>query len=151
MIKGNALNLIFFLKTNTVTPIETIFYKHNEEHFLFLFQMDDFSTMQGVVLVSQRLVLLLLEESFLCLPLRQAEWGFPLNLLSRSRQTLLVKREYQCSAEKHRLYPVDHFPIRIQHRPDQQTPDARLCPSLLVHLRLKVLCPSFHVFLAGWG
>ena len=37
--------------------------------------MDDFSAMQGVVLVSQRLVLLL-EESSLWLPLCQAEWGF---------------------------------------------------------------------------
>ena len=47
--------------------------------------------------------------------------------------------------------PVDHFPSRIEHRPDQQTPDTRLCPKFLVHLRLKVLRPSFRVFLAVWG
>ena len=52
---------------------------------------------------------------------------------------------------KQRLHPTDHFPSRIKHRPDQQIPDTRVCLSLLVHLRLKVLCPSFHVFLAGWG
>ena len=113
--------------------------------------MDDFSEMQRVVLVSQRLVLLMLEESSPCLPLRRAEWGFLLNLSSPSRQTLSMKREYQCPVQKQRRHPADHFPSRIQHRPDQPTPDIRLCPSLLVHLHLKVLRSSFDVFLAGWG
>ena len=108
--------------------------------------------MQGVVLVSQRLVLLLLEESSLYLPLRRAQWGSLLNISSPSRQTLSVRKECHCPVKKQPLHPVDHFPIRIQHRPDQQTSDTRLCPSLLVHLRLKVLRPSFHVFLlVGWG
>ena len=67
-----------------VILIETTFYKHNQEHFFFLLQMDDFSA----TLVSHRL--LLLEESSPCLPLRRAEWGFLLNL--PSRQTLFVKK-----------------------------------------------------------
>ena len=79
-----------------VIPFETNFNEHNQEYFIFLFQMDDFSVMQGVVVVSQRLVLFLLEESSLCLPLRQADWGLLPNLPSPSRQTLLVKKEYQC-------------------------------------------------------
>ena len=104
--------------------------------------MHDFSAMWGVVLVSQRLVLL--EESSRCLPLRRAEWDFLLNLpASPSPPTLLVKREYQCPVKKQRLHPADHFPSRLQHRPDQQTPDTRLYPSLLGHLHLKVLRPSF--------
>ena len=37
-----------YQNSNTVIPIETNFYKHNQEHFLFLFQMDDFSAMQQV-------------------------------------------------------------------------------------------------------
>ena len=42
--------------------------------------MDKISTMQGDLLVSQRLVLLLLlEESSPCLPLPRAEWDFLLN------------------------------------------------------------------------
>ena len=61
-------------------PIETKFYKHIEGHFLHLFRIDDFWAMHGVELVSQRLVLLLLEESSPCLPLRRAEWGSLLNL-----------------------------------------------------------------------
>ena len=83
---------------NTVIPIETNFSKQNQEHFLFSFQMDDFSAMQWFVLVSQRLVLLLEEEdSSPCVPLRRAEWCVPLNFLpTPSRQTMLVKREYQC-------------------------------------------------------
>ena len=80
------------LKTNTATAFKKNFYKHIQLRFLFLFQLDVFSAMQGVVLVSQRLMLL--EESF---PLRRAEWGFLLNLLPYpSRQPLSVKREYQC-------------------------------------------------------
>ena len=107
--------------------------------------MDDFPAMQVVVLVSQRLVLL--KESSRCLPLRRAEWGFLLNLPSPSRQTLLLKKEYQCSVYEQRLHPADDLLSKIQHLPDQ-TPDTRLCPHL-VHLHLKVLRPSFHVFLAG--
>ena len=38
--------------------------------------MNDFSTRQGIVLVSQRLLLLLEEESSLCLPLRRLRIGF---------------------------------------------------------------------------
>ena len=89
------VNYTLYQNTNTVIPIETNFYKQNQEHFLFLFQMDDFSTMQVVVLVSQRLLLLEQEESSPCLPLRRAEWGFLLNFPSLSRQTMLVKKEYQ--------------------------------------------------------
>ena len=84
-----------YKNTNTVIPTETNFYKHIQEHFLFLFQVDDFSAMEGVELVSQRQVLLE-EESSPCLPLRRAEWGFLLNLTSPSRQTLLARREYHC-------------------------------------------------------
>ena len=73
------VNYTLYSNTNRVIPIETTFYKHNQENFWYLFQMEDFSTMQGVVLVSQGLVLLE-EEIFLCLPLRRAEWGFLLNL-----------------------------------------------------------------------
>ena len=86
-----------YQNTNTVIPTETNFYKHIQEHFLFLFQVDDFSAMEGVELVSQRQVLLE-EESSPCLPLRRAEWGFLLNLTSPSRQTLLARREYHCPA-----------------------------------------------------
>ena len=138
-----------YQNTNTVVPIETNFFEHNQEHFLFFFRKDDFSAMQRVVLVSQRLVLLL-EESSPCLPLRRAEWGFLLNLPSTGRQTLLVKREYQCPVSKQRLHPVGHFPSRIQHRPDQQqTPDTRLCPILCTYA-WNYFVPFF-VFLAGWG
>ena len=59
-----------------VTFIETNFHKHNQEDFLFWFQMDDFSTMQGVVLVSRTLELLEEEKSSLCLSHRPAESGF---------------------------------------------------------------------------
>ena len=93
--KIKLVNYNLYQNTNTVIPILTSFYKHNQEHFLFLFQMDDFSAMQGVVLVSQRLVLLE-EEEISCIPSGRPEWGFLLNLPSPSRQTLLVKREYQC-------------------------------------------------------
>ena len=92
-IKHVSFNLLW--NTNTVIPIGTNFYKHNQEHFLFLFQLSDLSAMNGVALVSQRLVLL--EASSPCLPLRRrAEWCFLLNLTSLSRQALFVKREYQC-------------------------------------------------------
>ena len=80
--------------------------------------MGDFSVMQGLVLVSQRLVLLLKEEGSPSFPLRRAEWGFLLNLSSPSRQTLPVKTENQCPVEKQRPHPADHFPGRIQHRTD---------------------------------
>ena len=52
---------------------------------------------------------------------------------------------------KKRLHQADHFPGRMQHRPDQQTRDTRLSPSLPVHLRLNVLRPSLLKFLADWG
>ena len=111
----------------------------------FLFQIDDFSAMQGVMLVSQRMVLL--EENFLCPPIRRPEWDFPMNLPSPSRETLLVKEGYQCPVQRQRLHPADYFPSRIQQR-RAQTLDTRLCP-YLVHLHLKEFRPSFHVFLAG--
>ena len=89
------VNYNLYQNTNEVLPIETNFYYYNQEHFLFLLQMDDFSAMQGVVLASRRLVLLE-EESFPCFPLRRAEWGFLLNFLpSPNRQTLLVKEDQQ--------------------------------------------------------
>ena len=31
-----------YKNTKTVLPIETNIYKHNQEHFPFVFQMDDF-------------------------------------------------------------------------------------------------------------
>ena len=145
------VNYSLYRNTKTVISIEKYFYKHNQEHFLFLFQKNNFSAIQRVVLVSQRLVLLLLEESSLCLPLRRGEWGFLLNLLTPSRQTLLVKTEYQCPVYNQRLHPLDRFPITIEHCPDQQTPDTRFCPSLVVHLHLEILRHSCHVFLAAWG
>ena len=95
--KVKHVNYNLYQNTNTVTPIETNFYEHNQEHFLFLFQLDDFSAKQGVVFVFQRLVLLEEEESSLCLPLRREEWCFLLNLSSPSCQMLLVRREYQSS------------------------------------------------------
>ena len=115
-----------------------------------MFQVHTLSAVEGFVLVSQRLVLLEEGESFPCLPLRRAECGFLLNLHpSPSRQTLLVRREYQCPVYKQRTHPADHFPSKNQHRPDQQKRrDTRLCP-YLVHLHLKVLRNSFLVFLAG--
>ena len=69
-------------------PTETNFFTHNQELLLLLFQMDDFSALQWVVLFSQRLVLSGEdEERSTCLPLPRAEWGFLLNLLpSPSRQ-----------------------------------------------------------------
>ena len=36
------VNYILYQNTNTAILIETNFYRHNQEHFLFLFQMDDF-------------------------------------------------------------------------------------------------------------
>ena len=80
----------FYLNTNTEIPFEINFYKHNQEHFVFLCEKEDFSAVQGDVLVSQKLVLLE-EESSPCLPLRRTERGFLLNLPSPNRQTLLVK------------------------------------------------------------
>ena len=53
--------------------------------------MDAFSAMQGVMLVSQRLVWLE-EESSPCPRLRRADWGFLLNVLSSSQQMLLGKK-----------------------------------------------------------
>ena len=50
--------LIFYQNTNTKLPIETNFYKHKREYFEFLFQMDNFSATQGVLLVPRRPVLL---------------------------------------------------------------------------------------------
>ena len=104
-----------YWNTNTVIPIETHFYKHNQEHFLFSFQMDDFSAIRWAVLVSQRLLLLKEEESSPCLPLGRAEWGFLMNLPSPSRQTLLVKIEYQSLVQKQRPHPADQFSNRSQH------------------------------------
>ena len=92
-------------------PIETNFFEHNKEHFLFLFQKDDFSAIQAVVLVSQRQ--LLLAEGFPCPLFCQADWIFLLNLASPSRQTLLMKKEYQCPVYKQRLHPVDYFTVEI--------------------------------------
>ena len=54
-----------------VILVETDFKKHHQELFLFLLQMDEFSAMQEVVLVSQRPVWLV--ESSFCPPLCQAE------------------------------------------------------------------------------
>ena len=90
----------------------------------------------------QRLVFLLLEEIFPCLPLRRAEWGFLLNFPSPGRQMLSVKREYQCPIWKQRLHSGDPFPSIIQHSPDQQkTPHTRLRPSVVAHLHLKCFVP----------
>ena len=40
--KTEHVNYNLYQNTNTVIPIETYFDKHIQEHFLFLFQMDDF-------------------------------------------------------------------------------------------------------------
>ena len=81
-MKHSIYNL-YNIQSNTYN-----FSKRNQEILLFLFQVDEFAAIQGVVLVSQRV--LLLAESFLCPPFHRAEWGFLLNLPSLSRQTLLV-------------------------------------------------------------
>ena len=86
--------------TQRVIVIETNSYKHNQEHFL-LFQVDDFSAMQCVVLTSQRLVLLERISPFP--PLHRPEWCFLLNLPSLSRRTLLVKRGIN-TRSKDRIY-----------------------------------------------
>ena len=132
-------------------PIETNFYKHNQDHFLFLFQMDQFSAKQGVVSVSQRLVLLLLEESSPCLPLRTSRMGFSAEPPPTSKSSNIVgEKVVSMPVEQQHLHPANHFSSRLEHRPDQQqTPDNRLCPSLFLQLRLKVFCPSFHVFPPG--
>ena len=51
------VNFILYQSTQTVTLIETLLITHNQEHSTFLFQMDNFSAMQRIVSVSQRLVL----------------------------------------------------------------------------------------------
>ena len=61
--------------------------------FLVLLQIYDFSVIQGLVLVSQRLTLL--EECFPCPRCRGAQWSFRLIFPSPSRQMLIGKREYQ--------------------------------------------------------
>ena len=113
--------------------------------------MDKLSKIHWILLVSRRLVLLLEEESSPCLAFFPAEGRFQLNFHSPSRQTLLVKRERQCLVLKQRPHPVDHFASRIQHLQVQQTPDTRLCPTLLKHPYLNVLRPPFLVLPAGWG
>ena len=49
-------NYILYQNKNTVIPIERNFYKDNREQFLLLFQMDEFSATQEVMLVCQGLV-----------------------------------------------------------------------------------------------
>ena len=66
--------------TYTVKLKETNFDKHIQDWFLILFQKDNFSVMQGVVLASQRLAIL--EESSHCRPVLRSEWGFLLNIAS---------------------------------------------------------------------
>ena len=109
--------IINFFKTHTVLLIDTNFYKHNQEKFPFLFHWMTCQQCRGVVLFSLRLVLM--EDNSPCPFLQRAEWEVLLNLPSPCPQTLLVKREYQCLVWRQRLHPTDHFPSRIQHRPDQ--------------------------------
>ena len=80
------------LNQNTYTkyPLKQFFKKHNQEQFLILDQVDDFSVMYDVVLVSQRLMLL--EESSFCPPCCRPEWGFLLIFPSPSRQTPLGEK-----------------------------------------------------------
>ena len=100
-----------FWNTNTVIPTETNFFERNQEHFLLLFQMDNFSAMQGVVLLSQRLVLL--EESSPCLPFRWAEWGFLLHLPSLSRQSCWWKESINARSKKSVYIQLIIFPGEI--------------------------------------
>ena len=41
--KMKHVNFNLYQNTNTAILIETNFYKHNQEHFLFLLRMNDFS------------------------------------------------------------------------------------------------------------
>ena len=104
--------------------------------------MDDFSAMQGVVLVSQRLVQL--PESLFCPPLRRAEWGFLLNQPSPGRQTLLVTRWYQ----RQRLHPVDLFPTGFQRCPDE-TLDTIYCGPTLESTSSLISCVSCCLLVNG--
>ena len=70
-------NYKLYQNTNTVILIETNFYRHNQEHFLFLFQMDDFSAALEDPWVWQNRVLME-EEHSPCLRLRPTQWGFQL-------------------------------------------------------------------------
>ena len=60
-------NSFLYRNKYTVLLIEKNFYSHNQYHFLFLFQRDNCSVMQDIVLVSQRVVLL--KENSPCPPL----------------------------------------------------------------------------------
>ena len=51
--KMKQFNYILYQNTYTVKLIETNFYKYNQEHFLFLFQRDDFSVIWEAELVVQ--------------------------------------------------------------------------------------------------
>ena len=72
--KMKHANYVFHKNTYTAKPIETNSENHNQELFLFLFQVADFSAMGNVVLVSQRQVLL--DGSSPCPPHHRAESDF---------------------------------------------------------------------------
>ena len=73
--KMEHVNHILYQNTNTVKLIVTNFYRHNQEHFLFLFQIDDFSAAWEDPWIWQTRVLIE-EEHSPCLPLRPTQWGF---------------------------------------------------------------------------
>ena len=74
--------------------------------------MEIFSAMQGVVLVSQRLVLL--EECSPCPPHCRAEWISLLTRPSLSHQTLLRKRGYQSWCREGVYFQVIIFSISFK-------------------------------------
>ena len=77
--------------------------------------------------------------------------GFPAEPPISKSSNAVGEKGVSKAGLKQRVHPTDHFPSRNQRLPDQQTPDTRLCPAILVQLHFKVLRPSFHVFVAGTG
>ena len=74
-VKMKHVNYYLYQNTNTVILIETNFYRHNQEHFLFLLQKHDFSATWEVPWVWQSRVFL---EHSPCLLLHPTQWGFQL-------------------------------------------------------------------------
>ena len=75
--KMKHVKYILYQNTNRVILIETNFNRRNQEHFLSIFQMDNFSAAQEDLWFWQTRVLME-EEHSLCLPLRPTQWGFQL-------------------------------------------------------------------------
>ena len=73
--KMRHVNYNLYQNTNTVIHIETNFYRHNQEHFLFLLQKPDFTAVWEVPWVWQTRALME-EENSPCLALHPTQWGF---------------------------------------------------------------------------